>query len=659
MMSPSSARRALAGLAVTGAMAAVPLLTALPVWVFAALAGGLAWRYAHERRGLYLPGRPGRFLLLLIVLIATYRQYGTLLGRDPGLALLIALLGLKCLELRTRRDYMLCVFLSYLMLLGAFLHEQTIWVGLWAVLTVLVSLAALMRMAQPSGLDTAAALRLAAGLMLRAAPLMLIFYLLFPRFPGPLWGLPAPAGAAITGVPEVVQPGSIHHLSTSDAIAFRVRFDGPRPAARDLYWRVLVMTRTDGRQWMRDIGGLGDASFTAHGAPVRYTVTLEPSRHPWMPALELPASAPGGARLTEVLTLEHGAPIRERLTYPLVSYTRYRTGALSPAEREAALALPRQIDPRVRELAQRWRRDNAEAWAIAAAALAYFRNEPFVYTLIPPLGGADPLAEFLFETRRGYCEHYAAAFVTLMRAAGVPARLVVGYQGGEYNAAGNYLVVRQSDAHAWAEIWSPAHGWLRIDPTAAVAPQRIELGMEALRRLAAQGFAFGDLPDSVLARALRLGWFGQLSRRVYWYWDYANFAWHRWVIDYGAERQRRLLARLGIDRFAYVGQAAAMAAGAAALLLAYGLFTRRGTTRRRDPVQHAYLRFCRKLARTGVTRAPHEGPLAFAARAAQRHPQRKAAIDGITALYVELRYGKGAVKDMLPRLERQIAAFKP
>lgn len=659
-MNPAPDRQALYWLYLTAVCAVAPVAVELPVWLVAAFALSLGWRFATDHRGWRRPGRVLRTFLLVLIVVAVYHQYGRLLGREPGVALVVALLGLKFLEIRTRRDYLLSLFLFYLVLLGAFLQEQASWLGAWTLLTVGMSLAAMIHVAQPQGLSARAKLRHAVLLVAKALPLMLVAYLLFPRIQGTLWGLPVDAHVGLTGLSETMRPGSINSLSESTAPAFRVTFEGAIPPLRDLYWRSLVLTKTDGRSWSRSRPSRiadEDESFEGLGEPVRYSVMLESSNKPWMPALDLPAEVPPEARARNGYTLEFRVPARERQTYTLSSYPRYRTPALAPEERSANLRLPEETSPRVRALADTWRREQAEPLAIARAALAHFRQENFVYTLAPPLLGDDPVDEFLFDTRRGFCEHYTAAFVTLMRAAGVPARVVNGYQGGEVNVAGNYLIVRQSDAHAWAEIWVPGSGWVRVDPTSAIAPERIELGSDALRRLAARGVAPGSLPAAAVLKAIELSGLDMTFLYARLYWDLANLSWYRWVVDYGKLRQERFLAGLGFGSASWEKLLTALGGTALLVLLAY-LAWQRCPRPARDPVLAAYLRFCRKLARAGLVRAPHEGPLHFARRAAAARADLAPAIGEITRLYLKLRYGDGGLSGERQVLRRAVAAFR-
>ena len=658
MNPPITGRPVLHSMMAAGACAVAPHALELPLWIIAVFAIGAAWRYACEALQWYRPGRLVRLTLMLLVIMAVFRQYHTLLGRDPGMALLITLLGLKFLELRTQRDFVVSLFVFYLVILGGFLYSQSMWLGAWALVAVAACTAALMHLTQPAGMDLSRRLRLSGVMLAKALPLMVIVYLLFPRISGTLWGLPADAHGGLTGMPDMIQPGSIRSLSESSEIAFRVRFDGAPPPSRELYWRGLVLTETDGHGWRRGTVRPGkEVSFVPLAGAVRYEVTLEPSNKPWLLALDLPATRPRGARYLADFTVEHREPVRERLTYTLTSYTRHNTGAIETEDREQALRLPVNVSGRTRILAERWRRENGNPLSVAQAALDFFHRENFIYTLNPPLLGDNPVDDFLFTARRGFCEHFAAAFVTLMRAAGIPSRVVVGYQGGELNTAGNYLIVRQSDAHAWAEIWTAERGWVRVDPTGAVAPERIELGQEAVQRLEQQGIGLGSLPAEAVRRVMQLGWFGFVARHARWYWDLTNMTWYRWVVDYGKERQERFLASLGLDDISWNRLTSLLFAGALLIALGYAALLLR-PKKSVDPAHALYLRFCRRLARAGLARAPHEGAVDFAQRCGRFRPELKTRLDVITDLYVRARYGERAGVEALRALKREVAAFR-
>lgn len=644
---------------VAGTVVMVPHALVLPPWTLVVFLAAGGWAYLMGRYRAYRPGFVLRSVLAVAVIAGVYGRYGTVLGRDPGLALLVGLLGMKFLELRNRRDASLLLFLYYLVLLGSFLYEQSLWLGAYALLATVINSAALIQLNQPGCLNPARQLKLAGTIVLKALPLMLVMYLLFPRVHGALWGVPVDAYAGLTGLPEVMRPGSIHHLSQSSDTAFRVYFDNAAPKASALYWRARVLWETDGSAWRSGrVRALGPQSFTPQDTAVDYRVILEPSNKPWLVALDLPATVPEGARAASGYALERPAPIRERHEYRMRSFLRYHTGALVRAERVHALQL-RGVGGRVRDLAERWRRQAREPAEVVHAALRHFRSEQFVYTLRPLLLGADPVEEFLFETRRGFCEHYASAFVTLMRVAGIPSRVVVGYQGGEFNATGGYFIVRQSDAHAWAEVWLPARGWVRVDPTAAVAPERVELGIDAVRRLTSRGVALGNLPANELIHALALrDWLTSAWLRTRHYGDYLNILWYRYITDYTPRRQQHVLSKLGLEGFSWTTILLLAAAVVAALLLAYGVFLLR-PARREDLVQRLYRRFCRKLARVGMARAPHEGALLFSERVLRARPELRTTIELVTRRYVRLRYGRAVVSaDELRRLQRDIAAVR-
>jgi transglutaminase-like putative cysteine protease len=655
-------RTALLSLLLAGTVAVLPHVMEQPWWVIGVFIFGAVWRYGCETHHWHRPDRVARAVLLLFLLAAIFRHYHTLLGRDPGVALLITLLGLKFLEIKTRRDFVISLFVFYLVILSSFLFSASLWLGAWALLAVVTCTAALIHLMQTPGMGMGlkGRLRLAGVMIAKSLPLMVLIYLLFPRISGTLWSLPVDAHGGLTGLSDSMRPGSIQQLSESQEVAFRVTFDGAPPSQRELYWRALILTHTDGKIWERAPQRVTEkiSTITPLSNPVRYHVTLEPSNQSWLPALDLPVTVPASASFQPDFTLEYQEPVRERLVYTLSSHTRYRTGALVEAERKQDLRLPARLSPRVRALASQWRNQHSEPGDVMQAALDYFHRENFVYTLKPPLLGHDPVDEFLFDTRRGFCEHYASAFVTLMRAAGIPSRVVTGYLGGELNPTGNYLIVRQSDAHAWAEVWMPGNGWVRVDPTSAVAPERIELGLDAVRRLEQQGIGLGEMTPEVVQRAMRLGWFESTARHARWYWDLANMTWYRWVVDYGKDRQQRFLNSLGLNNVSAARIIGLGLIGAVLITLIYAFFMLR-LKAAHDPAQALYLRFCQQLARVGLTRAPHEGALDFAQRCAHHRPDLAFRIHDITRLYLRARYSDRATTNDLPALKRSIAAFRP
>lgn len=506
---------ALTALLLIMALAAAPHARHLPAWLtLLALACGI-WRYALARRSERLPPGWLRTLLTIATVLGIYASYGSLLGRDPGTALLVAMAALKLLEMRRRRDVHVLMYLGYLLAATQFLYDQSIFMIVylaatgWA-LTVLLIVA---HQAQPP-VNPWRYAGLAWTLLLQALPVMLVLFVLFPRLAGPLWRLPDDARGASSGLSDTMSPGDISHLSLSADVAFRVEFEGEPPPPADRYWRGPVLSSYDGRTWRQAAGSASLAAVEHSSDLVRYAVQLEPHNRRWLFALDAPLAAPAHARWGDGLLLEASEPVHERRRYALTSALDYRFETqLAPEMRARHLALPAHAHPRARALAASWKREGLADHELLAAAAAFFRSHEFSYTLSPPALPMDPVDQFLFETRRGFCEHYASALTVLMRAAGVPARVVTGYMGGEINPLGGYMIVRQSDAHAWTEVWLQGQGWTRVDATGFIAPHRIEYGLaEALS---------AEEPVPFLARS------SGLLKALHLQWDALNTGWNR------------------------------------------------------------------------------------------------------------------------------------
>ena len=628
------------------AVAVLPHASHLPLWATGLTMALFAWRAIALRRPLPLPRKWLLPALVIVSAVGVLASYGTLFGRDAGVALLTLMLGLKLMEMRGYRDRFILILLGYFLIITHFLYSQRLWMGAYLFTAALLMTAALIGVNHPlPSRRFSQNLRLAGTLLAQAIPLMLVLFILFPRISGPLWRVPTDAGSGVSGLSDTMSPGSISQLSLSNAVAFRVKFDGKPPPAKQLYWRGPVLWYTNGRSWR--VGYPPPARpvrYQGFGKAVKYQVILEPDGRKWLFALDLPASVPTNAMLRPDYLLMRAAPVERRLRYVMTSYLHYRTEGATPAELHRALQLPPAANPRTRRLAAAWRAEAPDNAVLVAQALAYYRRHHFVYTLSPPaLPGPNPVDRFLFNSRRGFCEHFAASFVTLMRAAGIPARVVTGYQGGEYNPLGHYWVVRQSDAHAWAEVWLKGRGWVREDPTAMVSPDRVESGIQsALPAAAALPGGFGE--GGAWLRDLRYGW------------DFINGGWNLWVLGYSQQRQLQLLARLGLSGWAEM--ALALFAGGGGLLLLTAAFLLRGRRwRRADPVTAAYRRFCIRLARAAVVRGPSEGPLDFARRAARRLPAAASEIHRISALYTMLRYGRTRPLAQVAELRRRARRF--
>jgi transglutaminase-like putative cysteine protease len=636
-----------------GLIACVLLINAphfmhLPLWVSALNVALLCWRgyLAWAKRPM-----PPRWLLPLLVTGAMggiLLTFHTLFGREAGVTMLVLLAAFKLLELRSARDAFVVLYLACFILITHFLYSQTLLTALFMLATLLLILTTWMHL-QTTTLALLLRLRTASMLLLQAIPLTLILFVLFPRVQGPLWGLP-PDAYATTGLDDKMSPGSVSRLSRSDAVAFRASFEGSPPPQNRMYWRGPVLWDFDGLTWTRGRTlRANPAQLDELAVAVDYTVTLEPHNKTWLLALDMPTRISIPAVMTYDFQTQQSNPVTQRLRYTVHSQLGYRANAAENAmQLLRALAIPRNLNPRAQRLAADWRNSGGTEEAIIRAALDYFNREGFQYTLNPPPLGSNSIDDFLFGTRKGFCEHYAGSFVYLMRAAGIPARVVTGYQGGEFNAPGNYYVVRQSDAHAWAEVWLRGQGWVRVDPTAAIAPSRVERGMAA-------ALSQSDSADLPLLMRMQSPWLLNISARM----DALANAWNQWVLGYSPQRQIDFLTRMGMEDISWQKMAVTLLGGMALLSGLYTLtMLRTLQAGKTDEVLRLYLKFCRKLARRGVARHAFEGPQDFAARAARARPEHAPAISDITASYLALRYGQKVNPDALSSLRRAVAAFK-
>ncbi|SNS37408.1 protein of unknown function [Noviherbaspirillum humi] len=612
-----------------------------PGWIIGTCSFILLWRGWIVVRGNRLPPPWLVFPICLLAMAGVYLTYRTFLGRDAGVSMLVLLLTLKLLEMRARRDLFVVIFLCFFLLLTGFFYSQTLATAL-AVIAAVAAILTTQVSFQYAGLmpTLRERLRLGTSILLLAAPLTVVLFLLFPRIQGPLWGMPVDTPGGRTGMSDFMSPGNIANLALSEAVAFRVKFDGPPPPNAALYWRGPVLSAFDGRTWtpLPAASTRRAPSLQLQGKPVRYQLTLEPHGGHWLFALDMPDKPPllvdSATRFGPEMEVQSLAPVTNRLRYDQSSYLRYSLQPhADPMSLEPWLELPQRVNPRTHALAQeihgRWTSDAQRVNAV----LRHFREQPFRYTLQPPTLGHHSVDEFLFDTRAGFCEHYSSAFVVLMRGMGIPARVVTGYQGGEINPADGYMTIRQSDAHAWAEVWLNGRGWVRVDPTAAVAPERVERNLSSI------------LPRPVLGGLFMLepgkGSMLERLRAMRQTLDAMSNAWNQWVLNYTPEKQKNFIESLGFaDADWRTLTLLLLAAGSVALgIVVVPLLM---TRPRLDPLEALYARFCRRLARQGFSRLPHEGPRAFAQRLAAESPyapEKKAALARFLACYEAARYG--------------------
>ncbi len=629
------------------AFAVAPHVEYLPAWITATFFACAAVRWQMERKRWRLPPPWVRIVLSLLCFIGVFGSYDyTISGVGPGSALLAVMAALKLLETRQRRDQFVLLFISIFLVMAALLREQYVWSLPYLVAGLGLTMTAWLRMSTTANEPARASFGAAARLLLYAAPLALAMWIFFPRIATPFWAVPIDKGGATAGLNDRMSPGDISSLSLSDAVAFRAAFEAEPPPPSQRYWRGLVLDRFDGRTWSSRDPGPGDAGdrLEVYGEPVRYQVTMEPTRERWLYALDIPY---GWSLKDSIMGQQHQLaslqPIDQRVAYSAVSYLQYRIDAsLQDWTRAWYLRVPEERNPRAAALARGMRHAAGSDRQFIEDVLQKFHDEDYYYTLEPPPLGANPVDEFLFDTRRGFCEHYASAFTVMMRAAGLPARIVLGYQGGEINPMGQYMIVRQSDAHAWAEVWLDGRGWVRIDPTAAVAPERIESGMSGAR-LAGIGARWGfDAPSRLLHR-LTLTW------------DAFNARWNDWILGYGPEKQSSLMQALGMDQPDWRRMMLTLTAILAILVSAVSLLLLwRYRPPRKDPAARLYDRFTRKA---GLRPARGESPQRFAARLASAGVAPLQEATQVTELYLAARYGPPA-RARLAALRQAVTNFQ-
>ena len=637
----------------------LPLLSRLPLWLTVMCVCLIVWRLLHDLARVPLPGRFLRFVLILFALAGLLFSYYTLFGRTAGSAFLALLLCMKLLEMHTQRDRMVVVFLACFMVVIGFLFSQSIFTGVYMLFEAMLLTAALISINHrpstyvPQQTVYKDYLRLAGIMLLQAAPLALALFVLFPRVPGPLWGLPEDVGSANTGLSEEMSPGRISQLSNNDAVAFRVKFNGKVPTQSELYWRGPVLWNFNGYDWNAPKSQFLlrlETEFETTGPAVNYTVTLEPHQQRWLFALDLPAILPPRSRMSAELQLLSLQPVDKVTRYELRSHTRYRIEPNTSPHLQRYLTLPANIAPRTQRMDHTWQQESNSNPKLIQTALDYFRNEEFYYSRQPPLLFDDPVDEFLFQTRKGYCEHFASAFTVMMRHAGIPARVVTGYQGGEMNPLSDYMIVRQSDAHAWSEVWLAGQGWLRIDPTSIIPPERIENTDDLLRHQ----------PQASAERQLiELGWLGHSVRQARYAWDAVNNRWNQWIIGFNEKRQLALLSSVGMPNINWQGMTLLLFTLLASVLLLFGFYLLRRSKPLQDPASHLYQQFLFKIQKSGFTKQDNESALNFAARIKSSRQDLASEIDNITHVYNKLRYTAHPPQYLYVRLQTAIKRFQP
>lgn len=638
------------------ALSALTHIEHLPAWVFASFAVLFIWRLGLVLSGRWLPRQSIRLVAAFAAALAVFAEYKTLVGRDAGVALLVLFLGLKLMEMQAKRDLFVVIFLCMFLLLLSFLYSQSIFSAVLVGIALLTLITTLLSM-QFGYHEAPMAKRfiLSGTLLLKSMPIALILFFLFPRIDQPLWKMPGESSGAKTGLSDSMAPGTISNLNESEEVAFRVQFEGGVPAQKDLYWRGPSFGSFDGKTWRavkHEIGAAPAPSvqFRPKDRVYKYSVTQEPSGSPQLFALEFPSAAPiVDERSSAVLPdfqLISPNPIVEKTLFFAQSRLGGKIGLNeTQLTLQNWLTLPPGFNGKTLQLAIEWRNAQTDNRKLIAQALDWFNKEQFFYTMSPPLYGKDSVDEFLFVGRKGFCEHYAQAFVVLMRALDIPARVVTGYQGGESNPVDGVISIRQKDAHAWAEVWLEGDGWTRIDPTAVIAPDRIlkplpsrEIATSAAGQLANQSLGFLNLVRFRL-EAISNGW-------------------NTWVLSYDRQKQRDLLKRFGLDLDNWP-QVVGLMAGLIAFVLAIVALSTLHPREKPNPIDAAFNEACNKLEALGVKRRRDETARAFARRVAKESPDCAPAFTAIAKLYNQLHYEQVEYDpEDVTRLRRMVKKFQ-
>jgi transglutaminase-like putative cysteine protease len=633
-------------------LVALPLYPRMPAYIVFMMAALTLWTVLIILGRMSQPKKLMRMLLAAIIIFSLVISYGSVLGQEPGTSMLLMLSFLKLFEMKDKRDAIIVIFMSYFLVASNFFHTQSPWIAVY-VFAVVVYLTSLLIIFSDrlDSMDFRSRLRVSGKMILQATPLMLILFILFPRINGPLWALPDDAKVAKTGISEEMSPGSINSLISSGAVAFRVQFEGEPPPHEELYWRGLVLSHYDGKTWTRDDAPLHtrpDVIYEDIEENInKYVVTLESHGRTWLYSLEQMVVYDSKYRVTRELQLFADDKINDVVIYTMQSNARAINRGLFAPEARKNLTLPIDINQRTSKLAKQLKaKANGNNKLFIEAVLEYFRDQEFFYTLSPPLLGQHAMDDFLFETRRGFCEHYASAFVHLMRAGGIPARVIIGYQGGIVNPVDDYMIVRQSDAHAWAEVWLNDRGWIRVDPTAAVSPDRIERGIQNA------GVELARLPSILISNNF-------LFLKMRYHWDSFHNTWNQWVVGFNDKKQKELFKRLGVENVNAVTLVAWLVAAMSVCggLVALWVF-RRSHDVTKDKARYYYDVFCNKFEKAGLAREPYESAREYLVRITSMFPSVEGKAAMIINYYQELRYGCDSNEERMKQFVHCVKQFK-
>lgn len=633
-----------------------PMFGTLAIWVPLLFLATLAAKFWMEPRGYRFRSMIGKLLYAGLTIVGIFLTYGAVKGIARGVSIIVVLMSLKILESHTAREFQVMVLVAWILCLCGFFLSQDLAIALCLFVAFTLLLVALIQFHRGPSSPFWMPVRFGLKLLGQALPIVALLFLFFPRVQAGFRFQMAQSNLGASGFSGQLSPCSVASLANSSEVAFRAEFPhGKVPPPSALYWRGAVMRQGEGLEWRAPEAPASLSHFALRrpqGEAVHQLITIEPHGGRWLFALDWPAESPPGSTIAPGNYLWSYQPIRKSRRYEVKSFPEIPEKDLRSRERKTMLEVPASVSPAVRELVRSWLAANPDPSAVIKSALQFFRSS-FRYSLSPGEYKKTDLDEFLFRRRVGFCEHYAASFATLMRLAGIPSRVVVGYLGGEYNEFGQFLLVRQSDAHAWCEVWLPEKGWQRVDPTSVVAPERINLGLSSfLEMRGTSGQAAGN----------NRGFVRNLTRRpifnnVRLAWQSLNYAWDTRVLSFDNESQQSFLAEIGFSRADPVTLFIGMFLFVAGLISIYAGWMRWRTRVRGDQVKALYERFCEKLSRLGAPRQPWEGPVDYSSRAARLLPNESNRIRKISYHYILLRYSAEQTSFDLAVFSREVGDF--
>lgn len=627
----------------------LPFAFYLPVWLIPVMLASTYWRIRVIKGHSAQPGLIARMFVVVLGGLGVLLSGMPLVSLDAMVSFLLLGFAFKSLEVIRQRDALVVVFIGYFLVAIQFLFSQSMLAGAYGAISLIVLTGALIANQQSPAQQlsqnaTRSSLKMASLMLIQCLPLMVLVFVFMPRF-SPLWSIPNFDTQAKTGITDRMAPGDIANLSKSDELAFRVSFKGRKPTSDEMYWRGLVLNHFDGKSWQQF-----EEQYDTHelklrlqyeqpwqpeqvavaGEPFEYEALYEKTGQSWLFTLTPTVAVEGKLSLFGDYRVMSNSEIQSPLMMRALAYPDSRRDlALTPTARRAALQLPASGDPRSRALARELRDSVGSDQEYVTLVSQRFTDQAYYYTLHPPLlGDTDTIDKFLFDSLRGFCSHYAGSLVFMMRAVGIPARIVVGYLGGQWNKNGDYLSVHQFDAHAWTEVWLEGQGWKRVDPTAMVAPSRVEGGLEAALEYE------GSFLEDQLFSAHKLKWLDGIRQKL----DSIQYGWRRWVLGYDGESQADLLKSI-LDKLSSIPLAVLVGGLFAGIFLLWFVLLGLMNRQNYEAYEHQlYRKFCARLAKQGIIRETPQTPSEFSAFASGEWPDKAEVIQAFTLLYQQICY---------------------